>query len=82
MRFFSFVPLVAVFLVLSGCVSTPSSKPSGDSQAEQKTLREDRMAEAQMLKDQRRYLEAAAIYEGLLKSEPKNGNLIARKLIC
>lgn len=42
-------------------------------------LDEARLNQAQMLKDEHRYLEAAAIYEEQLKRQPANAELVARQ---
>jgi tetratricopeptide (TPR) repeat protein len=72
--------LVCAVAMLAGCAtSTPAPKPTPASSASLKPLDEARLAEAQMLRNEHRYLEAAAIYDRQLKLQPANADLMARE---
>ena len=65
--------------LLAGCASTtPSQNPQTAPQAKLTPLSEARLAEAQLLANQRRFVEAAAIYEEQCKLRPADGDLFAR----
>lgn len=83
MRYPVIASLICAVMMFAGCAtrppapdaSAPSPAPAGKSEElpDRASLRE-----AQMLGNEHRYAEAAAIYEKLLKSRPKNGDLTAR----
>lgn len=66
---------------LAGCATTTPSAPAPATaaRAELKPLDEDRLNEAKMLNEERRYLEAAAIFEEQAKLQPENAELVARQ---
>ena len=80
MRTPAILSLVCVVLIFAGCAtSTTTQTSTAASSAKVKPLDESRIAEAQMLRNEHRYLEAAAIYEELLKVQPENTDLMARQ---
>jgi len=72
--------LLASVLLFAGCATNSSTPvPRSAPSARLKPLDESRLAEAQILKENRHYLEAAAIYEEQLKLQPENADLMARQ---
>lgn len=86
----SLIRVLALLAVvgLAGCTTThpPAAATPAQSapaptasaiRAEPKPLDEARLNEAKLLKEERRFLEAAAIYEEQARLQPENGNLVA-----
>ena len=74
------LPLVCAVALFSGCATTAPTQPApAPKVAELKPLDEARLNEARMLKEERRFLEAAAIYEEQSKLQPQNAELVARQ---
>jgi len=72
--------LTCATLLLAGCATnTPAPTPPSAPSAKLDPLDEGRLAEALLLKNEHRYLEAAAIYEELSKTHPKDSDLVARQ---
>jgi tetratricopeptide (TPR) repeat protein len=75
---------------LAGCATTPnrpaatSAQPAAPAavpapRVRPQPLDEARLNEAKMLKEEQRFLEAAAIYEEQARLQPENGELVARQ---
>ena len=75
---------------LAGCATTPNHPAATPAQpaapaavpaprVQPQPLDEARLNEAKMLKEEQRFLEAAAIYEEQARLQPENGELVARQ---